>query len=59
MDNTISQKEIQAAIRSIAYRKAYNARADVIAKRKLYSKTRAERIKLALVYIKQHPEVVA
>lgn len=55
----ISKEDIVRAIRSLAYRKAYNARPDVQAKRKEYNKTRSERIKIAMDYIKKHPEVVA
>ena len=55
----ISRKDIERAIHQIAYRKAYNNRPDVCARRKRTMKVRSERIKLAMEYIKQHPEVVA
>jgi hypothetical protein len=55
----ISPEDIARAIKSIAYRKAYNQRPEVQAKRKEYNRTRAERIKIAMEYIKKHPEVVA
>lgn len=48
-----SAKEVARAIRSIAYRKAYNNRPDV----KQARKERNQRIGLAMRYIKQHPEV--
>lgn len=47
-------KDVAAAIRSIAYRKAYNQRKDVKAARQ----ERNARIKLAMKYVKEHPEVV-
>lgn len=59
VDGGITQKDIARAIKSIAYRKAYNQRADVRAARKEYSVERSRRIKMAMEYIKKHPEVVA
>ena len=55
----ISREDIVRAIKSLAYRKAYNLRPDVQQKRKEYNRTRSERIKIAMEYIKKHPEVVA
>lgn len=58
-ESEISKEDIVRAIRSLAYRKAYNLRPDVQRKRKEYNRTRSERIKIAMEYIKKHPEVVA
>ena len=51
----ITRKDIERAIHALAYRKAYNQRAEVRRNRK----DRQERIKIALRYIKEHPEVLA
>ena len=48
MNTQLSEKEIQQAIRQLAYRKAYNKRPEVVEKRKVYMKKRGERIKEAL-----------
>lgn len=48
MNTQLSEKEIQQAIRQLAYRKEYNKRPEVVEKRKLYMKKRGERIKEAL-----------
>lgn len=56
VSDEISEKDIARAIHSIAYRKAYNQRADVQRKRKEYNRVRSERIAIAVKYIKQHPE---
>ena len=49
-----TEKDVARAISSLAYRKAYNARADVKAARK----ERNARIALAMRYVREHPEVV-
>ena len=50
----ITRKDIERAIHTLAYRKEYNQRKEVRANRQL----RQERIKIALRYIKEHPEVL-
>lgn len=44
----VSEKDVAAAVKQLAYRKAYNQRADVIEKRKVYNKLRQEKVKAAL-----------
>lgn len=48
-----SQKEVEQAVKQLAYRKMYNQRPDVVEKRKKYMKERNERIKEGLKILKQ------
>lgn len=55
----IDPLDVVRAIKSIAYRKAYNQRPDVQIKRKEYNAERSRRIKMAVEYVRKHPEVIA
>lgn len=54
----IGPSDVARALHVLEYRKTYNARKEVREKRKEYNAKRAERMKVVMQYIKQHPEVV-
>lgn len=53
----LSEKDVARAIAQLVYRKTYNARPEVQARRKEYNKVRQQRVKVAMEYVRKHPEV--
>jgi hypothetical protein len=52
-DVVITKEDIARAIKSIAYRKAYNSRPEVQAKRKVYNQKKALVMRKAIEMLKQ------
>jgi predicted nucleotidyltransferase len=49
---------LEAIVRQLAQRKAYNGRPEVVAKRKAYNRQRAEETKVARRLLREHPELL-
>lgn len=54
----LTQKDIDAAIRTLKYRKLYNARPDVKEARRRYNQRRMETVRTALKVVREHPELL-
>ena len=55
-DVEITEKDVARLLHSIAYRKAYNQREGVRARRKEYGRKRNARMRLVAEWIKRNPE---
>jgi hypothetical protein len=54
----VTPREVERLVKSLRYRRGYNQREDVVAKRKVYNAKRAAEMRVMRKVVREHPELV-